>query len=1444
MGKGDFITGRDIKRSLLSRDEKSYGEYIEGTSFLYIVENFGPSIKPLGTRITVTTLLTGTMQSVPLATSGNFAQFDSNGQLVDSGKKIADFLQVASNLTDVADRQAALDNLTDSASTTTDFILTRDSGGQAVWQANPVQPQTPWEQDIDGAGFSLTDVVINDFASTVHADDIHKEVRNETGGELVKGDLIYPSGFSIGQNLVLVQKADATSMATMPAIGMVEETIANNAKGGMVQSGKLSGIDTSSFSVKDSIYVTTTPGVFGVRPTGATDQVQSMGIVLRSHATLGEIEVVGAGRVNDSPNLQDGRIWIGSAANLAVPLAVSGDITISNAGVADISSEVVGDTEISSHTSTKITITDKSQLNSSIVYTDQANVFGNFAQTFLDNQLFIQNPAGTFEYQIVAGAIAADRVLNLPLLIGDDTIVTEAFIQTLTNKTIDADSNTVTNIGSSEVVADIISGQSLVTAAATDMVLIEDATDGLLKRVDAGDFIQAIVTADNGLTKTSNNIQLGGALTADTTVSGAFDLTFNVDSIAVGTTIGTTGFEIQLPSGGQIGTRSTSNSYTQYSDTNVVHRANDDHIFFTSGIERLRIADALITSSIDLTVKGDADANTILGRARIDSRVTDIVYFSHFDMSGAGQYALRQSSGGQTIINAASGQTASIRVGGAGGLTISAITITTNVDLNMSANSILIADRVGLNLTIGDVATPLEGQIWYNDTTNKFRVFENAAAIDMIGGGSGDMILASIQTVTGAKTFDAGTLLLNDTDSAFDLELGSTSTITTANKTLTFDVNDANRTLTISGDATITGSNTGDQTSIVGITGTKAEFDTAVTDGDIMYIGDAPTSHTHLLAAGATDVTATFGELNLLDLSGLTAGWVLSADSATTASWKAATGGSQTPWVQNIDAATFYVWDVSGIRDANELQLLDFSTVASAVNEFNISNNATGLAPIFKSQGEANIGIQIQDSNGNELLVLSSVASAVNQVQITNAITATSPIIEAEGETNVDLTVKSKGTGDLILTGNNYGVAANGVITATGSMTFSAINQGIFLLGTLSAITDNGSNQLIIRSPASTGSTIVADNSDNPVVEFANVGSSQNSFHLINSITAAKPILRSDGEANIGLTLADSNNNEVLALESVASAVNFITITNSVTGSPSTVAIAVSGTDTNTHLNLTSKGSGVVQINGVEAIDLSSAQILTTKTLTTPIINQITTLGLNDTDSAFELFIASTSTLLADRTLTFDVNDASRTLTISGDSTISGTNTGGNTGDQTATLAAGVGLSGTTYDPDTASTFALDFSELTDMTGDVSGTTEVILQDAGTESRKTLNEVDLSAFVDDIEKSKSITIESPDNAEDITFFFTNKAITITEIRAVRVGGTTATWTVRHESTPDRTQTGIEVVTGGTTTTSATAGSDVTTFNDATIPADSFVWIETSGTVDVDELHITIFYTED
>lgn len=101
------------------------------------------------------------------------------------------------------------------------------------------------------------------------------------------------------------------------------------------------------------------------------------------------------------------------------------------------------------------------------------------------------------------------------------------------------------------------------------------------------------------------------------------------------------------------------------------------------------------------------------------------------------------------------------------------------------------------------------------------------------------------------------------------------------------------------------------------------------------------------------------------------------------------------------------------------------------------------------------------------------------------------------------------------------------------------------------------------------------------------------------------------------------------------------------------------------------------------------------------------------------------------------------------------------------------------------------------------------------------------------------SLENPVATDEFTLGFTNRAITITEIRAVLVGSSTpsVTWTIRHST--DRSATGNEVVTSGTTTTSTTTGSDVTSFNDATIPADSFIWLEVSaqsGTVT--ELSVT------
>jgi hypothetical protein len=70
-------------------------------------------------------------------------------------------------------------------------------------------------------------------------------------------------------------------------------------------------------------------------------------------------------------------------------------------------------------------------------------VFGT-APTF-KTSIILNNPANTFKYTISPGAIAADRIISFPAIVADDSFVFAAAGQTLTNKTIVAASNTITD---------------------------------------------------------------------------------------------------------------------------------------------------------------------------------------------------------------------------------------------------------------------------------------------------------------------------------------------------------------------------------------------------------------------------------------------------------------------------------------------------------------------------------------------------------------------------------------------------------------------------------------------------------------------------------------------------------------------------------------------------------------------------------------------------------------------------------------------------------------------------------------------------------------------------------------------------------------------------------------------------------------------------------------
>jgi hypothetical protein len=147
--------------------------------------------------------------------------------------------------------------------------------------------------------------------SVGNATELQFTALNNTGATITKGSPVYVAGHTTETQ---VADADNSSASTMPAFGIAKDDIANGATGTIVIAGEISGINTSSFTVGDELYVGTGGALTATKPTG-TALIQKVAKVTKAAAS-GEILVTGAGRTNDLPNLPDGNIWIGDASGV------------------------------------------------------------------------------------------------------------------------------------------------------------------------------------------------------------------------------------------------------------------------------------------------------------------------------------------------------------------------------------------------------------------------------------------------------------------------------------------------------------------------------------------------------------------------------------------------------------------------------------------------------------------------------------------------------------------------------------------------------------------------------------------------------------------------------------------------------------------------------------------------------------------------------------------------------------------------------------------------------------------------------------------------------------------------------------------------------------------------------------------------------------------------
>ncbi|MCH8134447.1 MAG: hypothetical protein IIB77_00540, partial [Proteobacteria bacterium] len=174
------------------------------------------------------------------------------------------------------------------------------------------------------------------------------------------------------------------------------------------------------------------------------------------------------------------------------------------------------------------------------------------------------------------------------------------------------------------------------------------------------------------------------------------------------------------------------------------------------------------------------------------------------------------------------------------------------------------ADAVTMD-KIADIATDtFLGRV--TASTGTVEVLSNAqakTALDLTGTNSGDQTITLTGNVTGSGTGSFAATIANDAVSLAKMANMATASFLGRNTAATGDPEVLSAT-TARSILNVENGSTADQTSIVGISGTKAQFDTAVSDGNIAYTGGAHhDGFSDFVANEHLDWTSDLGATNL-----------------------------------------------------------------------------------------------------------------------------------------------------------------------------------------------------------------------------------------------------------------------------------------------------------------------------------------------------------------------------------------------------------------------------------------------------------------------------------------------------------------------------------------------------------------------------------------------------
>jgi hypothetical protein len=154
----------------------------------------------------------------------------------------------------------------------------RGPAGEAGPAVIDAATQSDGTADLDILNVETVNATVTDTLTAPHihgniAGSVYAHIR--AGENLAKGDPVYvSSSHGSGSTLIpIVSKADASNAAKMPAIGIMDEAVANNANGHMVITGTITELNTAGLTVNAELYVAAGGGMTATPPTARAQPV-------------------------------------------------------------------------------------------------------------------------------------------------------------------------------------------------------------------------------------------------------------------------------------------------------------------------------------------------------------------------------------------------------------------------------------------------------------------------------------------------------------------------------------------------------------------------------------------------------------------------------------------------------------------------------------------------------------------------------------------------------------------------------------------------------------------------------------------------------------------------------------------------------------------------------------------------------------------------------------------------------------------------------------------------------------------------------------------------------------------------------------------------------------------------------------------------------------------